>query len=43
MTAKNKNAVYCSVNSELSYVPNEIKNQSVVIKNDIAKVLEECR
>lgn len=43
MTAKNKNAVYCSVNSELSYVPTEIQNQSVVIKNDIAKVLEECR
>lgn len=40
MTAKNKNAVYCSINSELSYVPNEIQNQSVVIKNDIAKVLE---
>lgn len=38
MTAKNKNAVYCSINSELSYVPNEIQNQSVVIKNDIAKV-----
>lgn len=43
MTAKNKNAVYCSVNSELSYVPTEIQNQSVVIKNDIARVLEECR
>lgn len=43
MTAKNKNAVYCSVNSELSYVPTEIQNQSVVIRNDIAKVLEECR
>lgn len=42
MTAKNKNAVYCSVNSELSYVPTEIQNQSVVIKNDIARVLEEC-
>lgn len=40
MTAKNKNAVYCSINSELSYIPNEIQNQSVVIKNDIAKVLE---
>lgn len=40
MTAKNKNAVYCSINSELSYVPNEIQNQSVVIKNDIAKVLD---
>lgn len=43
MTAKNKNAVYCSVNSELSYVPTEIQNQSVVIRNDIAKVLEECK
>lgn len=43
MTAKNKNAVYCSVNSELSYVPTEIQNQSVVIKNNIARVLEECR
>lgn len=43
MTAKNKNAVYCSVNSELSYVPTEIQNQSVVIKNDIARVLEECK
>ena len=43
MTAKNKNAVYCSVNSELSYVPTEIQNQSVVIRDDIAKVLEECR
>ena len=42
MTAKNKNAVYCSVNSELSYVPTEIQNKSVVIRNDIAKVLEEC-
>lgn len=40
MTAKNKNAVYCSINSELSYVPNEIQNQSVVIKNDIARVLD---
>lgn len=43
MTAKNKNAVYCSVNSELSYVPTEIQNQSVVIRNDIARVLEECK
>lgn len=43
MTAKNKNAVYYSVNSELSYVPTEIQNQSVVIRNDIARVLEECR
>lgn len=43
MTAKNKNAVYYSVNSELSYVPTEIQNQSVVIRNDIAKVLEECK
>ena len=43
MTAKNKNAVYCSVNSELSYVPTEIQNRSVVIKNDIAKVLDECK
>lgn len=43
MTAKNKNAVYCSVNSELSYVPTEIQNQSVVIRDDIARVLEECR
>ena len=43
MTAKNKNAVYCSVNSELSYVPTEIQNKSVVIRNDIAKVLEECK
>lgn len=43
MTAKNKNAVCCSVNSELSYVPTEIQNQSVVIRNDIARVLEECR
>lgn len=43
MTAKNKNAVYCSVNSELSYVPTEIQNKSVVIRNDIARVLEECR
>lgn len=43
MTAKNKNAVYCSVNSELSYVPTEIQNQSVVIRNGIAKVLEECK
>lgn len=42
MTAKNKNAVYCSVNSELSYVPTEIQNQSVVIRNDIARVLDEC-
>lgn len=42
MTAKNKNAVYCSVNSELSYVPTEIQNKSVVIRNDIARVLEEC-
>lgn len=43
MTAKNKNAVYCSVNSELSYVPTEIQNKSVVIRNDIARVLEGCR
>lgn len=43
MTAKNKNAVYCSVNSELSYVPTEIQNQSIVIRNDIARVLEECK
>ena len=43
MTAKNKNAVYCSVNSELSYVPTEIQNQSVVIRNDIARVLEGCK
>lgn len=43
MTAKNKNAVYCSVNSELSYVPTEIQNKSVVIRNDIARVLEECK
>lgn len=43
MTAKNKNAVYYSVNSELSYVPTKIQNQSVVIKNDIARVLEECK
>lgn len=43
MTAKNKNAVYCSVNSELSYVPTEIQNQSVVIRNDISRVLEECK
>lgn len=43
MTAKNKNAVYCSVNSELSYVPTEIQNQSVVIRNDIARFLEECK
>lgn len=43
ITAKNKNAVYCSVNSELSYVPNEIQNKSVVIRNDISKVLEECK
>ena len=43
MTAKNKNAVYCSVNLELSYVPTEIQNKSVVIRNDIAKVLEECK
>lgn len=43
MTAKNKNTVYCSVNSELSYVPTEIQNKSVVIRNDIAKVLEECK
>ena len=42
LTAKNKNAVYYSVNSELSYVPTEIQNQSVVIRNDIARVLEEC-
>lgn len=42
MTAKNKNAVYYSVNSELSYVPTEIQNKSVVIRNDIARVLEEC-
>lgn len=42
MTAKNKNAVYYSVNSELSYVPTEIQNQSVVIRNDIARVLDEC-
>lgn len=42
MTAKNKNAVYCSVNSELSYVPTEIQNKSVVIRDDIARVLEEC-
>lgn len=42
MTAKNKNAVYCSVNSELSYVPTEIQNQSIVIRNDITRVLEEC-
>lgn len=43
MTAKNKNAVYCSVNSELSYFPTEIQNQSVVIRNDIARVLDECK
>ena len=43
MTAKNKNAVYCSVNSELSYVPTEIQNKSVVIRDDIARVLEECK
>lgn len=43
MTAKNKNAVYYSVNSELSYVPTEIQNKSVAIRNDIARVLEECR
>lgn len=43
MTAKNKNAVYYSVNSELSYVPTEIQNKSVVIRDDIAKVLEECK
>ena len=43
MTAKNKNAVYCSVNSELSYVPTEIQNQSVVIRDNIARVLEECK
>lgn len=42
MTAKNKNAVYCSVNSKLSYVPTEIQNQSIVIRNDITRVLEEC-
>lgn len=42
MTAKNKNAVYCSVNSELSYVPTEIQNKSVVIRNDIVRFLEEC-
>ena len=42
MTANNKNAVYCSVNSELSYVPTEIQNQSIVIRNDIARVLEKC-
>lgn len=42
MTAKNKNAVYYSVNSELSYVPTEIQNQSIVIRNDITRVLEEC-
>lgn len=43
MTAKNKNAVYYSVNSELSYVPTEIQNQSIVIRNDITRVLEECK
>ena len=42
MTAKNKNAVYYSVNSELSYVPTEIQNQSIVIRNDITRILEEC-
>lgn len=39
MTAQNPNAVYACVNLDMAYLPEEIKNQSICISDDIGYVL----
>ncbi|MGP1439079.1 MAG: SIR2 family NAD-dependent protein deacylase [Treponema sp.] len=41
MTIQNENAIYVSINKEDFYLPKAIQNRSVILKDDINKVLEE--
>ncbi len=41
MTAQNKNVSYACVNLDMAYAPEEIKNQSVCIDEDIGQVLSD--
>ena len=43
LTRQNKNAVYGCVNQSETLVPREIKNQSICIRDDIGKVLEQIK
>jgi NAD-dependent SIR2 family protein deacetylase len=42
LTFSNKDAYYISINDRYDYLPKDIENQGFVIKNDIAKVLEDA-
>ena len=41
MTEKNKNAKYACINAESAFVPDDIKDSSICITDDIGKVLSE--
>ena len=41
MTEKNKNAKYACINTESAFVPDDIKDSSICITDDIGKVLSE--
>ena len=41
MTLENKNAFYVCVNTDVSYIPNEIRERSLLIQKDISEVINE--
>lgn len=43
MTSENPNAYYVCINSDIAYAPDAIRNRSLCISDDIAKVLEKLR
>ena len=40
MTAKNPNATYACINQEQAFAPEEIANRTIVVNNDIGKILQ---
>ena len=41
MTSKNKNAIYCCINSENTAVPKEISSKSICINEDISEIINQ--
>ena len=40
MTAKNPNATYACINQEQAFAPEEIASRSIVVNDDIGKILQ---